>query len=234
MAIWDDVIPEAERLMFEEKGWRNGELPFGTRPVVLVVDMTNAFVTDNYPTGWAATGKPAAAAIKDLLGVARSKGVPIIYTAGRLGSSAAERGHWKDGGGGLRGLTDEYRHSVYNEIAPEPEDIVLQKSKPSAFFGTDLQAVLTYHKIDTVIVTGMVTSGCVRATVVDAFNLNYPVMVPEECVADRGQVSHKVNLFDMHAKYADVLPWEQVTNYLNGLGAPVVTPRPASAGADQP
>ncbi|MCH8883961.1 MAG: isochorismatase family protein, partial [SAR324 cluster bacterium] len=68
----------------------------------------------------------------------------------------------------------------------------------------------------------MVTSGCVRATAVDAFNLNYSVMLPEECVADRGQVSHKVSLFDMHAKYADVLPWEQVTNYLNGLGEPVV------------
>ena len=224
MAIWDDVIPEEERQRFTEKGWASGDLPHGTRPAVLVVDMTNAFVTDDYSTGWAATGKPAAAAIKDLLGVARSKGVPIIYTAGRLGSSAAERGHWKDGGAGLRGLNDEYRHAVYDELAPEPEDIVLRKSKPSAFFGTDLQAILTYHRIDTVIVTGMVTSGCVRATVVDAFNLNYPVMVPEECVADRGQVSHKVSLFDMHAKYADVLPWEQVNNYLSAIPEPVVTP----------
>ena len=87
MAIWDDVVPVDERYLFVEKGWQSGELPHGTRPAVLVVDMTNAFVTDDYPTGWAATGMPAAAAIKDLLGVVRSKSVPVIYTAGRLGSS---------------------------------------------------------------------------------------------------------------------------------------------------
>ena len=217
MAIWDDVIPEEERRLFLERGWQSGQLPYGTRPTVLVVDMTYAFVTDDYPTGWAATGKPCAAAIKELLKVARSKGIPVIYTRGGRGSTPAERGFWKDGGAGLRTLGDTHKHQIYPELEPQPGDVVLQKSKPSAFFGTDLAAILTYYETDTLIVTGMVTSGCVRGTVLDAFNLNHVCIIPEECVADRGQVSHKVSLFDMHTKYGDVLPQDQVHAYLDGL-----------------
>ena len=203
---------------------RDLTVAYGERPALVVVDMTNAFVTDDYPTGYAATGVPAAAAIKRLIGVARQKGVPSIYTRGGKGTSLAERGYWKDGGAGLRALSDERRHSIYPELAPAPEDIVLWKSKPSAFFGTDMQAVLVHYKIDTLIVTGMVTSGCVRATAVDAFNLNYSVIVPEECVADRGQVSHKVSLFDIHCKYGDVMKLADVTDYIMSLELPVARP----------
>ena len=214
MAIWDDVIPPEELKLFIEKGFQNAMVPHGERAAVLVVDMTNAFVTDDYPTGYAATGKPAAAAIGSLLAAARRQGLPVIYTRGGKGTTLAERGYWKDGGAGLRGLSDNQRHTVYEEIKPEPEDIVLWKSKPSAFFGTDLQAALVHYKVDTLIVTGMVTSGCVRATAVDGFNLNYSVIVPEECVADRGQVSHKVSLFDIHCKYGDVMPLAEVIDYV--------------------
>jgi nicotinamidase-related amidase len=224
MAIWDDVIPADELALFIEKGYQSAMMPHGERPALLVVDMTNAFVTDDYPTGYAETGKPASAAIKRLIATAREMGVPLIYTRGGKGDSLAERGYWKDGGRGLRALSDEKRHTVYEELAPEPGDIVLWKSKPSAFFGTDLQAVLVHYKIDTVIVTGMVTSGCVRATAVDAFNLNYSVMLPEECVADRGQVSHKVSLFDIHCKYGDVMKLDEVIAYLDELRAPVIRP----------
>jgi nicotinamidase-related amidase len=77
--------------------------------------------------------------------------------------------------------------------------------------------MLAYHSIDTVIVTGMVTSGCVRATVIDAFSYNYRVIVPIECCADRGEISHQVNLFDMGMKYADVVPLEEVMKHLATL-----------------
>ena len=197
-------------------GFQPEPLPYGVRPAVLVVDMTNAFVTDDYISGWASTGKPAAAAIKELLKIARAKGVLVIYTQGGKGNTPAERGYWKTSGG-LQGQSDHYMHHIYHEVSPEPGEPILQKAKPSAFFGTDLAAILTYHRIDTLVVTGMVTSGCVRATVVDAFNLNYVVIIPEECVADRWQVSHKVSLFDMHAKHADVLPQTQVYEYLAGV-----------------
>ena len=77
-----------------------------------------------------------------------------------------------------------------------------------------MASILTYHQVDTVIVTGMVTSGCVRATAVDAFNLNYKVLVPLECVADRGQVTHKINLFDVHMKYGDVVSLAEAKEYV--------------------
>ena len=84
--------------------------------------------------------------------------------------------------------------------------------------------LLTFHGVDTLIVTGMVTSGCVRATVVDAFSYNYIVVVPEECVADRGVLPHKINLFDIHQKYGDVLPLDDVITYLERVSAPQAVP----------
>ena len=93
-------------------------------------------------------------------------------------------------------------------------EVIIPKLRPSGFFGTSLADMLIYHQVDTVIVTGMTTSGCVRATAVDAFSYNFRVVVPEECSGDRAVVSHKVSLFDMHMKYADVVPLEAVLDRL--------------------
>jgi nicotinamidase-related amidase len=107
---------------------------------------------------------------------------------------------------------------IAEEIQPAPGDVVLQKRRPSAFFGTNLIDTLIYARIDTVIVAGMSTSGCVRATVVDAFSYNYRVAIPEECVADRSSISHKVSLMDMHMKYGDVMPLDDLIVSLNTNG----------------
>ncbi len=96
---------------------------------------------------------------------------------------------------------------------------VIAKTWPSAFFGTNLASYLIYHRVDTLVVTGMVTSGCVRGTAIDAFSHNYRVIVPQECVADRGQTSHKVALFEIHMKYGDVLPAEAVISELEAVCA---------------
>jgi maleamate amidohydrolase len=106
---------------------------------------------------------------------------------------------------------------IVKEIAPEPSDIVIHKLKPSAFFGTPLQSVLNDYGVDTLLVTGGSTSGCVRATVIDAFSFNYFVAVVEEGTFDRIQLSHKANLLDMNIKYADVMKIEQVASYLDSL-----------------
>src|SRR3546814_7958045 len=100
------------------------------------------------------------------------------------------------------------------ELAPQPEDILLPKKHPSAFFGTALCSHLIDKQADTLIVAGCTTSGCVRGTVVDAFSLNFKVAVPQECVYDRGATSHAVNLFDIGQKYADVLRSEEHTSEL--------------------
>ena len=212
MAYIPDLIPAAERENYL-KGHMGARVGFGVRPVVLVVDMTRAFVEDRFPLGWSKTGEPCAHAIRRLLDVARPLGLPVVYTRGDAFPLDAELGRWLDKGtgadpGSLHRTPEA--HEIVDLLKPEPGEVVLTKGKPSAFFGTPLAALLTWYAADTTIVTGMVTSGCVRATVVDAFSHNYRVIVPLECVADRSETSHQINLFDLDMKYADVVPLAEV------------------------
>jgi nicotinamidase-related amidase len=105
-------------------------------------------------------------------------------------------------------------YEFVHEVAPHPGDILLPKYHPSAFFGTPLASHLVNQGVDSLVVTGCTTSGCVRGTVVDAFSLNYRVVVPEECVYDRSSVSHAVNLFDIASKYADVVTSAEIPSLL--------------------
>ncbi len=220
MAIWDDVIPEAERRMYEKGGMGRDRVGMGEKPAVVVVDMTYGFVDSSFPLGHSETGYSAVAAIRRLLDRARPLGVPVFYTLARPAGAACERGLWKGGGAVAHpGMQDPKANQIVEEIAPRPGETVVAKTWPSAFFGTSLVSFLIYHRVDTLVVTGMVTSGCVRGTAVDAFSHNYRVIVPQECVADRGQTSHKVALFEIHMKYGDVLPVDAVISELEALSA---------------
>jgi nicotinamidase-related amidase len=212
MAYVLDIIPAEERARYA-KGNMGKRVGFGARPAVLVVDMTRAFTEDRFPLGCRVAGVPCAAAIRTLLDAVRPQGVPVLYTRYDAFAADAEWGRWLDKGTGAEPdslMRGPEAHEIADAIKPEPGDIVVTKAKPSAFFGTTLASMLTYLRVDTVVVTGMVTSGCVRATVIDAFSHNYRVVVPIECVADRSATSHQVNLFDMDMKYADVLPLADV------------------------
>jgi maleamate amidohydrolase len=110
-------------------------------------------------------------------------------------------------------------NEIVTLIAPGPKDIVIKKQKPSGFFGTNLASYLTLLGCDSVIVVGTTTSGCVRATVVDAFSLNYRVILAEEGCFDRSEASHAISLCDMHAKYADVLPTAEILSFFDRLPA---------------
>jgi nicotinamidase-related amidase len=205
-----DIIPESDLELYEKAGWGK-RIGFGRKIAVLVVDMTRAFVEDRFFLGYEKTGRPAAVAIRKLLDKARPIGIPIIFTKGG--------GGWPGVGKIRRGRTEnvswEIANEIVEEITPLDEEIVLTKPKPSAFIGTPLLGILTHHNVDTIIVTGMVTSGCIRATIVDGFSYNYKVIVPLECVADRGQVPHKANLFDVDMKYSDVMALEDVLKHLD-------------------
>ncbi|MGQ0571624.1 MAG: isochorismatase family protein, partial [Armatimonadota bacterium] len=109
-----------------------------------------------------------------------------------------------------------------SELAPLRTETVVVKTAPSAFHGTNLVSHLVFHNVDTVIVTGTVTSGCVRATVVDAFSYGFRVVVPVEGVYDRGATSHKVALFDIYTRYGDVLSMAEVMVYMRTVKAGVV------------
>ena len=201
-----EIIPEEDReTLIRYNGGVVRRVGFGRVPALLIVDMTNGFVLDDYSSGYSRTGIPCARSISRLADACRDAQVPVIYTKDEEitnPASSAERGRWVDKSSSEM---KPKRNDIYEEIKPRTGDFVITKAKPSAFFGTQLLSILLFLGIDTLIVTGMVTSGCVRATVVDAFSYNYRVIVPLECVADRSQASHQVSLFDMDTKYADVI-----------------------------
>ncbi|MDB5754556.1 MAG: hydrolase [Massilia sp.] len=209
MAIWDDVLDEQDRKMFA-KAKMGGKGRFGDRPALLIVDMTYAFADSKYRLGHSETGYPAVDATSKLLQKAREKGIPVYFTRAYTGETKTGTGVWKSG----EGKTEE-ENTIVEQIAPRAGEIVIQKRKPSAFFGTDLVNMLIHQRIDTLFVTGLTTSGCVRASVVDAYSYNYNVIVPEECVGDRSQISHKIALMDINMKYGDVLKLDQVLEWMD-------------------
>ena len=148
--------------------------------------------------------------------------MPVIYTTGMGREDNWDSGSWA----WKNSRNKEDRRTIVSNldgneivtpIAPAPQDIVVLKQKPSGFFGTNMTSYLTLLGCDSLIVTGTTTSGCVRATVLDAFSLNYRVAVAEEGCFDRSQASHAINLCDMNAKYADVVKTSEVVSYLQGL-----------------
>jgi maleamate amidohydrolase len=225
---WRDLIPEEDRELFAAAGFGAQPQRRGERPALLVIDVTRSFVgspgltrveaaaeyrTSCGPSAWAAVP-----VLRRTITAARAADVPVIYTHGQTATRSSDLGRWRDKN--TRTAEDlekgDELHHIVDEIAPQPEDLVLAKRKPSAFSGTSLVADLVERGIDSVYVTGATTSGCVRATVVDAFSLNYLVTVVEDAVFDRGDLSHAVNLFDMQAKYADVVSADEAIRRLSG------------------
>ena len=217
---WSDVIPEADIAAFYGGASTiDRPLDVGVRPALLIVDMTRAFVDSAYSTGWSPTGGPAVASNRALLDAARQGAVPVFLTKGfedpSHSPSPAERGRWKASQGTRNDPSLPPGDVIVDELTPRAgETVVCKQLKPSAFSGTQLSSLLFFLQVDTLIVTGMTTSGCVRATVLDAFQLNLRVIVPHEACADRSQISHKVSLFDMHMKYADVVSLDAAIDYL--------------------
>jgi maleamate amidohydrolase len=208
------LVPEEDlRQLDHYTRGRGDELwGLGDHPVVLVVDMTAGFVENDEAATFVPDGRRCAEQISDLLEETRRLGFPTIYTRGNPFRVEAEAGAWLRGRGldYLESGNSEANRQIVASLAPIDHDIVLIKAKHSAFFGTQLHAMLNYLRTDSLIVTGVTTSGCVRATVNDAFALNYRIVLPIECVADRSQISHQVELFDMAVKYADVQPLADV------------------------
>lgn len=190
----------------------------GRRPAVLVVDVSRAFTSSAYGVG--ADDAPAVPHIAGLLGHARDAGLPIVFTTiayapGEDGASFATKVP------ALRELRtdDPAAVEIHPELARRPDELVLVKKFPSAFFGTHLTSYLVQRGVDTVVVTGCSTSGCIRASVIDAVSYGFRVVVPEECVFDRAEEPHRANLFDIGSKYADVVPQDEVEKYLASIAA---------------
>jgi maleamate amidohydrolase len=192
----------------------------GSRPAVLVVDFSCGFTDAECTLGSDLT--PQVEATKRLLDSARARGVPVIFTTIGFEPSLKDGGLWLQK---VQSLCDLQVGGRWVEIDPrleprEDETIVLKKGA-SAFFGTNLTAILISQGVDSVILCGATTSGCIRATAIDLLQNGYPTLVPRECVGDRAQAPHEANLFDIQAKYADVVSIEEALEYLERVPSAV-------------
>lgn len=203
---------QAARPIYRTHGFGN-RVGFGDRPAVIVVDFFYG-CTDPAYLGGGSVGA-AVEHTAGLLGKARSAGVPVIYSIVSYRDDLADAGWFGVKVPSLKTLQLGTRAVEIDErVAAQPGDHVVWKKMASVFFGTHLTTLLAHLRVDTLIVTGCTTSGCVRATVVDGCSYGYRVIVPQECVGDRAEGPHEANLFDMDQKYADVVSVAQVMEFL--------------------
>jgi maleamate amidohydrolase len=192
----------------------HGRAGFGKRPALIVVDMSVGFTDPASPLH--CDLEPVVEAIERLLAVVRTARLPIVYTTVAYDEVAKEKARvFIDKVPALLTLEAGSRWvEIDPRLAPQPGEPVLTKLFASAFFGTTLASLLMVQQCDGVIVTGASTSGCVRATAVDALQHGYRVVVPREAVGDRNPSAHEANLYDLDAKYGDVLPLDAVLEHV--------------------
>ena len=234
MPIWDDVLTGLDRQVYEQF---RGTKELGKRPALVVVDVNYAFtglqsepILESMQTFITSCGEAAWQAIpklQALIKAAREAGVPVVYSTGIdrevKGAGWANRARKA---GALEPLNEadfekrKLGNTIVKEIEPQTGETVIRKIGPSVFFGTPFATLLNEMDVDTLIITGTTTSGCVRATAVDAASLDYYVGVVEECTFDRFEVSHKVSLMDMHAKYGSVISTDAAMAYIKQTAEP--------------
>ena len=212
--VWDDLLTERDRQVISKAGYDESGASswdsrgLGTDPLVLVIDMQRLVVGEDEPildaieeyrTAMGAVAWDAIGEIEPFLDFARERGLPVAYT--RVVPSSYDDPNHED-------------LAIVEPIAPEPGDTVIDKSYASAFYGTDLLSRLVRGGHDSVIVVGNSTSGCVRATTIDAQQNGFEVILPQECLFDRIEASHKIALLDLWMKYAEVLERTEVEAYV--------------------
>ena len=202
---------------FRQRGF-GIRIGFGERPALIVIDMLKGFTDPAMPLG-AALDKEIEAQ-QPLLEVAHARGIPVIFsTVIYEEADARDAGIW---GLKMKGAPTLAAGSEAVKVDPrlnmQPDDILLVKKYASCFFGTDLVPRLNSRRIDTLIITGCTTSGCVRATAVDAVQNGFRPMVVREAVGDRSAAAHAQSLFDLNAKYADVVSLDETLQYMKTVG----------------
>lgn len=232
--IWNRFLTERDKAVFGAAGY-GARAGFGERPVVLVIDVNYNFTGDRpepildsierWPNSCGEDAWEALPHIKRLVEAGRAKGVPVIYTTASMRGDGWDRGAWawkNARTGEWRGRGDPRRanldgNAINHVVTPGPQDIVIEKLKPSAFHGTPLSSFLRALRADSILMVGTTTSGCVRASVIDAFSENLRTSLIEEGCFDRSEASHAINLCDMNAKYADVVGADEAVAHIESL-----------------
>lgn len=190
---------------------------FGDSPALLVIDLIRAFTDPGLPLG--ASLDDVLTETQRLVTASRVAGIPVLFTSVAYEDrDLADAGIWAKKMGGLMTLragTPEVE--VDPRLDRRPEEPLLIKRYASAFFGTDLVPRLNTRRVDTLLLAGCTTSGCIRATAVDGVQNGFRVMIPREAVGDRSAAAHEQSLFDLHAKYADVVGVDETVTYLEKM-----------------
>jgi maleamate amidohydrolase len=215
---WKDIVDDELLEIYEP--YRR-ELRVGRNPAVLAIDLYNKAyqggdrpvreVDRRYPGSCGEHAWKALEPTRRLLAAARKTGLPIIYTTRRANTGGVRSTNRKIGS------EAESLYHIKEELAPAPDDLVVYKERASGFFGTPLITHLRRLGVESLIIFGESTSGCVRASTVDAYSYGFHNVIVEECTYDRSLLIHKVNLFDLHHKYADVMHVEEVIAHLDRL-----------------
>jgi maleamate amidohydrolase len=196
----------------------DGKLGFGRKSAIIVIDLLKGYTTE----GSALFAPGVVECVKqmpDFLDLAREKGVPLIHTQVRYTPpDYLDGGIWVKKAPVLRDLVEGNPYAEFcDEVVPHEGEVVITKQYASAFFGTSLVPTLVALGVDTLIITGCTTSGCIRATAVDAVQHGFRPICVRECIGDRHDGPHEANLFDINAKYGDVISKAEAVEYLNGL-----------------
>lgn len=203
-----------------DKAGYHAKQTYGARPALVLVDFAQAYFDPEAPL----FGGEGCVAAKDhaieLADAARAAGVLVIFTEVKYQPGGSDGGAFYakvpalscfDAGRDTQQLVDG--------LSVEPGDLMITKQYPSAFFGTSLAATLQFHKIDTLIIGGLTTSGCVRATCIDSISSGFVTLIANEACGDRASGPHDANLFDMSAKYADLITTQDAVTYMNAAAA---------------
>jgi maleamate amidohydrolase len=231
--VWDKFLTEQDKSSLKERPhqvWGYGE-----RPALVLIDLYRWVFGDRkqplleavkeWPGSCGPQAWDALPHLQRLLGASRAAGIPIVHVTGLHPLDSGVPG-WADNPKRTRHATStdpamaeriRRRFDIVDEVAPLPGEAILRKAAPSGFFGTLLMSHLHAHDVDSIILVGESTSGCVRATCVEGRSYRFKMTVVEECVFDRHETPHAMNLFDMHQKYADVLGVDEVAKYLQTL-----------------
>lgn len=225
MRPWEAIIPEEDRAIYAAAGFGKPLTP-GSRPALLIIDVVESFLGSSpdtptleaikeYKTACGPSAWPATDHIATLLAAARDAGIPVVYSKG----DAYLKQFAGDSTKAFTPMETARLQDtpIVDQIAPRPSELIIQKTKASVFFDTTLATYLFSQKVDTLLVTGTSTSGCVRSSVIDGFSHGFRVFPVEECIFDRSEFSHLVNLYEMHQKYASVIQLETALAYLAGL-----------------
>ncbi len=243
--VWDRFLTEQDKAHLQLS--RERRVGFGTQPALLLIDLYRwVFGDEPLPLLegmklWPGYCGPAAwnaiPQIQRLQSAARAAGIPVIHVTGLNDETSGVPG-WNEAAhrdAGRRARSEDpvareryaRRYEIMPELGPLPGEVLLHKTSPSAFWGTPLVGHLNYLDVDTILVAGESTSGCVRASVVEGCTNRYRMQVVEECVFDRHEACHAINLFDMDQKYASVISLDEATGYLSTI-------RGGAAGTSQP